>query len=507
VEQSVLEPSCGDGAFLDALLTRLLEAERLYRKTIEWDDPLFDTALCAVDIAEQSVEAARQLIIDRLRQTGCPASRARALSLSWTLRTDFLLCDFKRRFDLVVGNPPYVRLEGLPKTVLREYRMRYATLTDRADLYIAFFERGLQLLQEAGTLAFISANRFVKNQYGSALRRLISEKFHVRYYVNLEHTQPFLQTVSAYPAIVVIDRQIGKPTRAVTFSALTSSTLKRIRSEARTKKKQEEMLTTFESWYSSDAPWVTTNRTDYEVLAKIENCFPYLEHSGEETRVGIGVATGADRVFILTQKREDVEESRQIPLLMAADVRVDSLLWSGHYLVNPFSAEQNGALVDLAKYPGLRAYLNAHEEELKRRHIARARPQSWYRTIDRIWTGLREQPKLVIPDIQPGGVIGFDEGHFYPHHNLYWISSAEWDLRALQALLRSRFILLQVRAFSVQMRGGSLRYQAQTLRQLRLPTFRSLAPRLVDRLVSVATSKNQQAIDEVAAEAFGALEK
>jgi hypothetical protein len=77
-----------------------------------------------------------------------------------------------------------------------------------------------------------------------------------------------------------------------------------------------------------------------------------------------------------SQKHEDVEESRQIPLAVAADVKVDSLLWSSHYLVNPLSDEGDGALVNLAEYPGLRAYLDAHGEELKRRHVARACLQS-----------------------------------------------------------------------------------------------------------------------------------
>ena len=109
----------------------------------------------------------------------------------------------------------------------------------------------------------------------------------------------------------------------------------------------------------------------------------------------------------------------------------------------------------------------------------------------------------MIPDIQRGGMIGRDQGRFYPHHNLYWVTSDSWDLRALQALLRSSQVLMQIRAFSVQMRGGSVRYQAQTLRRVRIPLLATLSAAVVDRLSAVATSAVQGEIDEAATEAFG----
>jgi hypothetical protein len=135
--------------------------------------------------------------------------------------------------------------------------------------------------------------------------------------------------------------------------------------------------------------------------------------------------------------------------------------------------------------------------------VAKTRPANWYRTIDRIWPKLQTVPKLVIPDIQSGGVVGIDAGEYYPHHNVYWVSSTSWELRALQALLRSTVVLSQVRAFSVQMRGGSLRYQAQTLRRIRVPAMASLSASCIADLVAVADSRDQEAIDAAAIYAFG----
>lgn len=122
--------------------------------------------------------------------------------------------------------------------------------------------------------------------------------------------------------------------------------------------------------------------------------------------------------------------------------------------------------------------------------------------IDRVTLSLVQKPKLMIPDIQAGGIVGYDPGQFYPHHNVYWITSEGWNLQTLQALLRSSIILEQIRAFSVQMRGGSVRYQAQVLRQLRVPLAVSLSQDLQARLAEVAGADEQGRIDELAREAY-----
>jgi methylase of polypeptide subunit release factors len=495
----LLEPGCGDGAFLDAIVQRLIRSEQ-QGGAVDWTAPSLENAIRAVDVSASSLGSARALLLGRLREAGCPAARAAELADRWTLHADFLLHPWDEQFDVVVGNPPYVRLEEVPKPLLEQYRSRFSTVTDRADLYVAFIERGLGLLRPNGVLAYICANRFAKNQYGANLRRHIADHFHVRHFINLEHTNPFVEPVSAYPAIIVIDRERNEPTRAATLHDLSDATLGALRDEIADSGGDGRLVSGFPEWYPDGSPWLTTSRAEHDFLAELERRFPTLEASGPGTRVGIGVATGADAVFVLDRKHPEIEESRQIPLLVAEDVRVEGPNWSGHYLVNPFSDHDDGSLVDLADYPGLRSYLEEAEDALRRRHVARNRPARWYRTIDRVWPGLQRLPKLLLPDIQAGGVVALDPGDYYPHHNLYWIASASWDLLALQALLRSSHVLAQVRALSVQMRGGSVRYQAQTLRRLRVPSIARLSPARLERLRAVARATDQELLDAVVGE-------
>lgn len=501
-EHPALEPSCGEGAFVTSIVSRLLESERTLHGDVPWDDPILARALRASDISAQSIDRVSSSVAAQLVSAGCLAARAEELVGEWFSRTDFLLHDWKEPFDFILGNPPYVRIEDVPKNVLAEYRAQYATVGDRADLYVAFLERGLGLLSGKGVLGFIAANRFAKNLYGRKIRSLIAARYRVRYYLNLEHTQPFLTDVSAYPAIVVLDRRQGRPTRAATLDSLTPEVLAEVRAAA-----LEEggppgsIVHHFPSWYPDGGPWTTTCSEQHGRLGALNALSP-LEGSAPDTRVGIGVATGADRVFILPDRNPGIEADRQIPLVMGADVSAGAVSWSGHILLNPFAAD--GRLVPLADYPGLGAYLSAHAERLRQRHVARTRESAWYRTIDRIWPDLQHRPKLLIPDIQrpDSTVVCLDEGNFYPHHNLYWITSTTWDLRALQALLRSSVVRDQVRAYSVQMRGGSLRWQAQTLRKVRLPALDTLRDVVLERLVDAAASTDQRMIDEAALEAF-----
>jgi adenine-specific DNA-methyltransferase len=504
--QRLLEPSCGDGAFVLPIIQRLIESERAtFPDGVDWLDPALDEAIRAVDIHAPSVDALRCAAASHLVEAGCPRRRAAELVEGWLFRTDFLLHEWNEQFDVVVGNPPYVRIEELPRAVLQRYRSLYSTLGDRADLYVAFMERGLQLLSPRGVLAFITANRYTKNLYGRGLRRLIADRYRVRYYLNLEHTQPFEAEVSAYPAITVVDRQRGSPTRAGEIHGLERHELAAARDAALAVAGADGPLQVFERWYPDGGPWITTCRDEHRHLNGLRARLAPLEHSAAGTRVGIGVATGADRVFILDAECAQIEAERQIPLVLAADLSNQGIRWSGHVLLNPFAAAGDGSLVALEDYPGLAAYLQAHREQLQGRHVARSRPRNWYRTIDRIWPDLQSRPKLLIPDIQPAAsaVVAFDEGHFYPHHNLYWITSDGWDLRVLKTLLRTSAVLNQVRAYSVQMRGGSLRWQAQTLRKVMIPSADSLSDTLLCRLREVADSDDQREIDQAAEPAFG----
>ena len=90
---------------------------------------------------------------------------------------------------------------------------------------------------------------------------------------------------------------------------------------------------------------------------------------------------------------------------------------------------------------------------------------------------------MLIPDIKGEAHIVYEDGRLYPHHNLYFIVSDEWDLRVLHAVLRFGIAKLFVSIYATRMRGGYLRFQAQYLRRIRLPRWQDVSAALKAELV------------------------
>ena len=480
----VLEPSCGDGAFVLPIVDALLA------ESPDWNDPALDGFLAAFDISGESISHVKAKVRDRLESAGCPKDVADRLTRRWFFCEDFLLHAFTERFDVVIGNPPYIRFDNIDAGRQAAYRMRYGTFTERCDIYVPFFERSLSVLSRNGVLAFICTNRFVKSSYGRRLRRLIADSFHVALYLNMEHTQPFETEVSAYPAIFVIDRKRGK-TLAGEIASLDDDTLLAYRSGV-----PDSRLRLFEKWYAGDAAWTVTDPLEYDRHERVASLFPSIEESGTDTKVGIGVASGADGIYLNPQLSAEVEEECLLPLVTSEDIRDGRIDWHSRYMLNPYDRQNDMRMLDLSVYPKTRAYLNRHAARLKARYCARKHPDSWYRTLDRISYSTLRAEKLLLPDIQRGGNVALDEhGKYYPHHNVYWITSKSWNMKALCVLMRSSFVTNQVRRVSAQMRGGSIRYQAQNLRHVHIPSWNSLDQADVDSLVALYHERDVSRID------------
>ncbi len=127
--------------------------------------------------------------------------------------------------------------------------------------------------------------------------------------------------------------------------------------------------------------------------------------------------------------------------------------------------------------------------------------------IDRIHAALTSRPKLLIPDIKGEAHIVYEDGRLYPHHNLYFITSDEWDLRALRTVLRSGIARLFVSTYATRMRGGYFRFQAQYLRRIRLPRWQEVAPSLRDDLIEMDPDENPEACRRMVSEIYGLTRK
>lgn len=497
----LLEPSFGTGDFLIQAVRRLWEAYVHNGGTPQEAVVGLRNAILGVELHHATFELTSQRLSEQLTQWGLSVQDVHALRASWLVRDDFLLTRLDGQFDFVVGNPPYVRQERIPNVLLSEYRRRFATLYDRADLYIPFFERGLDLLSSHGVLGYICANRWLKNRYGGPLRKKISDGYWLKYFIDMEQANAFHSEVIAYPAITVIQRATptGAVTRLTRASMATTPSLPIIAKALLGNTNDPTLVQEIEIDGSGSAPLLLDDLPRIALLRRIERNFPTLEQAA--CKIGIGVATGCDQVFIDAIDALPVEPERKLPLVMARDLVDGNIHWGGKAMLNPF--DESGQLVDLDAFPLFADYLKAHREMVSGRNVAQRNPASWYRTIDRIQPGLLQTPKLLVPDIKGKGVFVIDEGRYYPHHNLYFITSNEWDLRALQTVLRSSLTLMTVATYCTRMAGGFLRFQAQYLRRIRLPHWRNVSEQVRKHLIAACSTNVQDAIDNPVFELYG----
>lgn len=490
----LLEPSFGDGSFLLVIAERLLIAytNQASDRARIVEDLL--GAIRAVEVHRASMENTRAKLRDLFRTHGISETDAQKLLTTWFIEGDFLLVDLPHSFTHAVGNPPYVRQELIPDALLAEYRSRYDTIYDRADLYVPFIERCLTGLEPGGSLGFICADRWMKNKYGGPLRALVADDYYLAYYIDMVDTPAFDSEVSAYPAITIIKRETPGPTRIAHRPQINSAALSKL-AQAMLAETLPEGSGVLETVVAQDqAPWILQSFNQLAVIRRLEAEFPTLEEAG--CKVGIGVATGADAVFIGPFESLDVEPSRKFPLVMTKDIEDGTVRWRGLGVINPF--EEDGRLVHLADYPKLAQHFKLYAEAIRNRNCAKKNPKSWYRTIDRIYPDLTHRPKLLIPDIKGEAHIVYEDGHLYPHHNLYFITTEEWDLKALQAVLRSGIAKLFVSLYSTQMRGGYLRFQAQYLRRIRLPRWNDIPEAIRKAIVDAANTGDVEACNRAA---------
>ena len=447
-DKIVIEPSAGEGAFAVEIIERLFKSSQRF---------LFDfkkalANLYFYEIDEQSVFLLKQRITILLKgkSTNCFPQLVHL--------GDYLTLNVPKA-DFIIGNPPYVRHENIPENNKIIYKSIFRTFNQRSDLYIPFFEKSLNQLKPNGTLCFISSNRWLKNQYGKNLRSLISQRFNLYQVINLEQARPFEEEVIAYPSIFHIKNN-GYSEISYFYELNNINSLSKIQNNTLKPNKEIHLNSTKGEWFSYNT-YELKNRENLSLIEK------------QNFKIGIGVATGRDSVFIGNDLVELVEKELLIPILSSKDLKGNVLNWQGNYLINPFNPD--GTLINLDIFPKAKKYFYKYKEVLQKRHVAKKNILNWYKTIDKVNIDLIKQPKILLPDITGNKFVFIDEGKFYPHHNLYYISSNSIEeLKILACFLMSDFVKNQLNENGNKMNGGYFRWQSQNLRKIMIPYIHAI---------------------------------
>ncbi|MDM7266071.1 MAG: Eco57I restriction-modification methylase domain-containing protein [Aquificaceae bacterium] len=239
-------------------------------------------------------------------------------------------------FDIVIGNPPYVRQEKIKNLKPDLQKQKYEVFTSTADLYVYFYEKGYQLLKQKGILAYITSNKWMRTKYGENLRKFLKEKTTIIKLIDFGGYRVFEQTVDT--CILLFKKE--KPPKGHTFEFLTVPSdvedLENFLENANWQKMEQEKL--------SNNGWTLGDDKVLSLKEKIEKVGKPLKEW--DVKIYRGVLTGFNEAFIITTEKrneilancKDEEERRRTeeiikPILRGRDIGRYYYKWAGLWLI------------------------------------------------------------------------------------------------------------------------------------------------------------------------------
>lgn len=391
----------------------------------------------------------------------------------------------KGGFDVVIGNPPYVRQEMLGE--FKEYfREHYEVYQGAADLYAYFIEKGVTLLKENGLFSYIVANKWMRANYGEPLRRWL-KKQRIEEIIDFGDL-PVFEKVTTYPCIIRIRK--GTPAKKFSAAQISSLTFRNITEyvRERTYKVQQASL--------SDKGWSLVEEKAQALLNKLQQVgIPLGEYV--KGKIYRGVLTGLNEAFVIDREtrdrliREDPKSAELIkPFLLGRDIkRYEPPVNSNRFLI----FTRRG--VDIKQYPAIRDYLSSFKKQLtpkpdnwKGEKWEGRKPGSykWYEIQDTIdYYKEFEKPKIIYAEIAQRGQFTLDSSNVYSETTSYIIPV---DSKYILGILNAALLTFVFSKISSEIRGGFFRWKRQYMQTLPIRTIDFDNPEektLHDKLVSL----------------------
>ena len=355
-------------------------------------------------------------------------------------------------FDIVIGNPPYIEFKNYPKSE-KDKLCHYITAKGKYDLYIPFIEMGINLLKKRGSLSYICPTRFMKRDYGRALRAFINTSAKIGYIIDFTDVQIF-ENAMTYTGIFNIINDKPYANYLFGYSQNLDNKFDIITSEK-----------------LNDDVWEFSIGTKELLLQKIKKNKPSLYDICD----GIiqGIATGKDSVFLVQQdtiRAYNLEKELLHPFLKGKDISPYFINWSGFYVIYPY--DSNGKVIDEKKlqmlYPNTYTYLESQREQLKGRGYFDRSTKLWFELWNQRKPSKFEGEKLVTLDNASKNSFALDTESYFGTTTVYniKITDPRYSTKYVLAILNSKVLDFYHKAKSIPQANGFYRYQAIFIKAL-----------------------------------------
>ncbi len=476
---TIVDPACGSGAFLVAAFD---EMARRYRDAvtalealgIEIDFDVFDEIvtrnLYGVDLNPESVEITRLSLWlktarrdHRLQNLETTVQDGNSLiadpaftdrPFDW--KTAFPEVRARGGFDVVIGNPPYVRMEHL-KPVKPYLSEHYVVADDRTDLYAYFFEKGVQILKPGGRLGYISSSTFFKTGSGENLRTFLGDGVGIEDVIDFGDVQIF-EGVTTYPAIVTLRKGDNGDEGALRFLGVTDKAPEDLgRDFARRATTMPRARLGKGSWQFEDdalAALRTKITMGRKTLGEVYGAPLY------------GIKTGLNEAFVIDRPTRDrlvTADPRSAdllkPFLRGENIKRWRIESDDLFLINTPKGQ-----VDIETYPAVRDWLTPFKEALEKR----ATKQEWWelQQAQVAYQDRLAQPKISYPHFQNRRMFASERTGAFSNDKSYFISA---DDDGLLAYLNSSAAWFVVTSLSPAVQNGWHELRVQYVEQVPIP--------------------------------------
>lgn len=354
----------------------------------------------------------------------------------------------KGGFDIVIGNPPYVRLETMKALSEEMSKIGYKTFEKRGDLYCLFVEKGFDILKPQGLVSFIMPNKWIQAGYGKALREYFLSYELIRL-IDFGDIQIF-EGATTYPCIFLSRK--ATPKEEFSVSVLV---------EANTDDFYTNVASTAEIFqtnqFSGDT-WIISSGNEKGLVEKLGAKFKTLSEfvGGDAYR---GVVTGLTEAFIIEEKirRTLIDEDSKaneiiFPVIRGRDIKPWLSLSDDCYLIGTFPSLG----IEIDNYPSIKNYFTAFgKERLEQSGQKGSRKKTnnkWFETQDAInYYQEFSKPKIMYQKFQVKPCFIYDEQGLYCNDSMWIIPSND---KGLLAILNSKLGWWLITKYCTQIQNG-----------------------------------------------------